>query len=126
MQVLREATAPHVESFNFMLSEGLLAAVADLDPIDFDVDNKRVSIAIESCRIGKPEVAKNFGFSKKPDVWPTECRQRRVTYKGDFTILLRVRWVCLANQPCAHAAGRMRCDLSKLADVSHLLCRTLL
>ena len=49
----------HVESFNFMLGDGLKLAVADLDPVEFLVPetNDRVSLWIADASIAKPSVA---------------------------------------------------------------------
>ena len=49
----------HVESFNFMLGDGLKLAVADLDPVEFLVPetNDQVSLWITDASITKPSVA---------------------------------------------------------------------
>ena len=49
----------HIESFNFMLGDGLKLAVADLDPVEFLVPetNDRISLWITDATISKPSVA---------------------------------------------------------------------
>ena len=48
----------HVESFNFMLGDGLARAVADLDPIEFLIPETkdRVSLWITDVTIQRPSV----------------------------------------------------------------------
>ena len=49
----------HIESFNFMLGDGLKLAVADLDPVEFLVPetNDRISLWITDASVSKPSVA---------------------------------------------------------------------
>ena len=49
----------HIESFNFMLGDGLKLAVADLDPVEFLVPetNDRISLWITDATLSKPTVA---------------------------------------------------------------------
>ena len=48
-----------MESFNFMLGDGLKLAVADLEPVEFLVPetNDRVSLWITNANLAKPSVA---------------------------------------------------------------------
>ncbi|KAM3959804.1 RNA polymerase I subunit Rpl135 [Aphomia sociella] len=81
--------APHIDSFNYMLQDGLKAAIADLIPAEFEAPNgDRVKIVIEEAAFSKPSVPIDVVGIKTQRVLPTECRQRAATYKGDFKIRL--------------------------------------
>lgn len=41
-QTLSKLFAPHVESFNYFLNEGLPASVADLDPVYTTLPNQKI------------------------------------------------------------------------------------
>lgn len=79
-----------MDSFNFLVDEGLPLAVRDLDPVVFDVDGQRVSLTVVGASLGKPTISRASGFSVASDLYPRECRERRVSYKGDFTLQLSV------------------------------------
>ena len=74
-----------------MLNAGLDAAIADLDGLSFDANGKKVRVTIESCRVETPSITRAAGFTFSTALWPSECRQRRVTYKGDFNINLSIQ-----------------------------------
>ena len=80
---LQSLGKPHVESFNFMLGDGLRLAVADLDPVEFLIpeSGNRVSLWITDASISKPSVAPGSVGVKNKDVYPTEARQRGCSYK---------------------------------------------
>ncbi|XP_026754215.2 DNA-directed RNA polymerase I subunit RPA2 [Galleria mellonella] len=81
--------APHIDSFNYMVEDGLKAAIADLIPAEFETANgERVKIVIEDAGFCKPSVPLNVIGVKSGTVFPTECRQRAATYKGEFKIRL--------------------------------------
>ncbi|XP_026729153.1 DNA-directed RNA polymerase I subunit RPA2 [Trichoplusia ni] len=81
--------APHIDSFNYMLHDGLNAAIADLVPVEFELPSgERVKITIDEAGFAKPSVPMEAVGVKNQTVLPTECRQRAATYKGDFKIRL--------------------------------------
>ncbi|CAH0401706.1 unnamed protein product [Chilo suppressalis] len=83
--------APHIDSFNYMLQDGLKAAIADLKPVDFvAVSGERVKIVVDEAAFSKPSVPIDAVGVKNMKVFPTECRQRAVTYKGDFRVRLSI------------------------------------
>jgi DNA-directed RNA polymerase I subunit RPA2 len=89
---LKSLGTPHIESFNFMLGEGLTMAVNDIPPLEFvipqpDSEGVRVSISVTKAVIEAPKVPFN-PTSRKFDerVFPTETRQRGISYKGNLTI----------------------------------------
>lgn len=79
--------APHIDSFDYMLTTGLDAAIADLIPTEFQLPTgERVKITIDEAAFSKPSVPMTTVGVKSQKVLPTECRQRASTYKGDFKI----------------------------------------
>lgn len=91
-QYLQCLGAPHIDSFNYMLQDGLQAAIADLVPAEFEVPGgERVKITIDEAGFAKPSVPMEAVGVKNQIVLPTECRQRAATYKGDFKIRLTLK-----------------------------------
>ncbi|XP_053619666.1 DNA-directed RNA polymerase I subunit RPA2 [Plodia interpunctella] len=83
--------APHIDSFNYMLHDGLKIAIQDLIPAQFEGPNgEKVKITIDDAAFMKPSVPMDIVGVKNQQVWPTECRQRAATYKGDFKIRMTV------------------------------------
>ena len=73
-----------MESFNFMLDQGLSLMVKDLDPLEFGLtkSEKRIKLWIIDCKLEKPRVPPNTLGVQDVRVWPTESRQRGTSYKG--------------------------------------------
>ncbi|KAL4703612.1 hypothetical protein ACJJTC_006789 [Scirpophaga incertulas] len=81
--------APHIDSFNFMLEDGLKLAIEDLQPLDFETPTgDRVKLVIEEAGFFKPSVPTDTVGVKTTNIYPTECRQRGSTYKGEFVVKL--------------------------------------
>ncbi|XP_021941491.1 DNA-directed RNA polymerase I subunit RPA2 [Zootermopsis nevadensis] len=81
--LLQSLGAPHVESFNYILREGLDKAVNDILATEFCLQNDdRISIKLESAKLCSPLVPHGSYGVKSPKIFPTECRQRGVTYRG--------------------------------------------
>ncbi|XP_026322835.1 DNA-directed RNA polymerase I subunit RPA2 [Hyposmocoma kahamanoa] len=79
--------APHIDSFNYMVADGLKAALADLIPAIFELPTgEKVKITIDEAAFAKPSVPMEAVGVKNQKVLPTECRQRAATYKGDFKV----------------------------------------
>ena len=83
--------APHVNSFNFMLDEGLRIACEDLKPVEFAIPGSeeaetRVEIRVTECEIQRPEVPSASVGTREPRVFPTEARQRGTNYKAPCII----------------------------------------
>ena len=82
--------APHVESFNYLISEGLEDCIRNIRPIEFVLPNEdRVKLEVVSCSISKPVVPPSNIHVKDRRVYPAECRQRHDTYKGMVTATMR-------------------------------------
>lgn len=94
---LRRLTAPHVESFDYFLDEGLARGVKSIEPAELDIidptviRNDRESIDftevstvkfwVENARVGKPIKAAPGGTSGE-NLLPRECRERGMMYAG--------------------------------------------
>lgn len=77
----------HVESFNYVLREGLSRAVADIPPCEFALPNgDRVKLEIRDPYIGSPMISKNTIGVVTPQVYPAECRNRGTTYRGKLDV----------------------------------------
>ncbi|XP_064401799.1 DNA-directed RNA polymerase I subunit RPA2-like isoform X3 [Halichondria panicea] len=89
---LQDLVRHHVESFNFMLEEGLGYAVQNLPTVELlDPSNRRLSLFIEEASIGYPTVPVSNHYAKSVQIFPSECRQRAATYRGKLS--LTVKWM---------------------------------
>ena len=87
--MLQDLGAPHVDSFNYLLEEGLNKAVCGIHPIKFTLGSgDKIEISIESAEIREPRVPDGMLGVKNRKIYPTECRQRGSTYKGLLTVKL--------------------------------------
>ncbi|KAF7997189.1 hypothetical protein HCN44_005466 [Aphidius gifuensis] len=87
---------PHVNSFNYMLDNGLDDAIKDILPVHLKLKNgDKIKLWIADGTIDKPRVlpvsnGTKSMMPKNTKYYPSECRQRASTYKGKFTI--KVGW----------------------------------
>ncbi|KAK6165568.1 hypothetical protein SNE40_022473 [Patella caerulea] len=87
VQLLQDVTRPHVESFNYMIQEGLRNAIKDIRPIQFSLPSEeRVSISITSGIIRSPRVNQTNVAVSTQRVYPKECREKGTTYKGALQV----------------------------------------
>lgn len=90
-QILSNLGAPHVESFNYMLSEGLQDCVENIAPVFVELSNgDKIRLCIEECTIAPPTIPLGAIDVKERRIYPTECRQRGVSYKGMCAV--RIGW----------------------------------
>lgn len=83
--------APHIDSFNYMLEDGLFQSLKDSTPVYLTLPNDdKVVLWLDDVHIYKPTVPSNTIGVKTYKIYPTECRQRGTTYKGK--ILVRLGW----------------------------------
>ncbi|XP_053694116.1 DNA-directed RNA polymerase I subunit RPA2 [Sabethes cyaneus] len=88
-KILANLGAPHVESFNYMLEEGIDDMIRNLEPVEFELPNKnRVRLRITSCSIAKPTVPISQLNVREKRIFPSECRQRSENYSGMCTITI--------------------------------------
>ncbi|GAB0087074.1 DNA-directed RNA polymerase [Sergentomyia squamirostris] len=90
-EILKILGSPHVDSFDYMIEEGLAECVKSLVPIEFELPTQqRVSLRVENFTIANPTVPANVTDVRTRKVYPVECRQRSVSYKGPCNI--RIGW----------------------------------
>ncbi|XP_014250350.1 DNA-directed RNA polymerase I subunit RPA2 [Cimex lectularius] len=89
-EFLQSLGAPHVDSFNYLLDEGLDLICKDLTPVEIEVNNSTVRLNITEIQLLPPTVPPNLIGVSKQEVWPTECRQSASTYKG--RLIIKVSW----------------------------------
>ncbi|KAK8800745.1 hypothetical protein WA158_000070 [Blastocystis sp. Blastoise] len=84
-QKLLDVARPHVESYNFMLDEGLDLAVKDLAPQEVQAEEGGpiVRFWIEKATIGYP-VKEDDSIDTR--LMPHECRERDLTYASPLTL----------------------------------------
>lgn len=87
VKVLQTLGAPHVESFNYMLDEGLQDCVKNICPIEFEIiGGERIRLHIENITITPPQAPASCITVKNKKIYPSECRQRAGTYTGPCTV----------------------------------------
>lgn len=81
---LQQMTAPHVESFNFFLGEGLTKAIEDIDPMEAQNPhlNQTIRLWFEDATIGMPRRAESVAGSVDKILLPHECREGEVSYRA--------------------------------------------
>lgn len=90
-EYLQTLGTPHIESFDYFLTEGLDQIVKDLRPVEFSVaTSHKVEISISKAFIIPPSVPYGTVGVKSNLVWPTECRQRGSTYSGK--LIAKFQW----------------------------------
>jgi hypothetical protein len=113
---LRTLASPHVESFNYFLTKGLAAGIADIEPVEIDivdpakptteVDWDSVTVVkfwVESAKLGMPVKPTNSGLSTK--LLPRECRELGLPYTAPllatvcYTVIHRRNGVEMAGKP---------------------------
>lgn len=89
-QLLQQLGAPHVTSFNYMLNVGLKQALKDIDPIEFKlpVNDTKIKLHFEDIHINNPKLPLGVIGTKSHLIYPSECRQRAATYKGQLRVTL--------------------------------------
>jgi|UPI00043EBA79 DNA-directed RNA polymerase I subunit RPA2 len=84
---LQKLVAPHVDSFNFFLTQGLDLAIADLPKVLVDVPQQHtMALWIESAQIGFPTSENQITGERK--LLPSECRQRGISYTAPLVVTL--------------------------------------
>lgn len=82
---------PHIDSFNYMLEDGLSQSIKDSTPVYLTLPNDdKVVLWLDDVLIYKPSVPSGTVGVKTYKIYPTECRQRGGTYKGK--IMVRLGW----------------------------------
>ena len=131
--LLKDAVAPHVGSFNALMDGpdgGLLnLAVKDIGTKTiFDTPEtsgrlgNKLKIRVDSVQLAKPSVPANDKLSLNRKTFPSECRERMVTYRS--RLMLNVTWSVNDGEEVLEVreAGQIpimlksnRCHLEKLS-----------
>lgn len=73
LQCLQDLVRHHVESFNYLLEDGLQRAVEDIRPQELvDPHGRRVVLALEAASIGLPTADMKNVHAKSVQVFPSE------------------------------------------------------
>ncbi|KAL6447618.1 hypothetical protein ACFW04_000064 [Cataglyphis niger] len=87
--LLQSLGTPHIESFNYMLEEGLFQSIKNSIPVYLTLPNDdKVVLWLDDVQISKPTVPSSTIGVKNYKIYSTECRQRGATYKGKITVRL--------------------------------------
>ena len=136
--LLREAVKPHVESFNALFDNRLLtAAVQDIgtySTADFSLqsgsvsDSNTLDLRITDLQVEKCVLPPSNKTSRRREIYPAECRERHVTYRGRLTVKIEWRVNRGAWRAEVRDAGQMplmvrsnRCHLEKAAPAEMVL-----
>lgn len=88
LQILENLGAPHLESFNHFLNAGMQSILKAIEPYEFELTNgEKLKVHIESCQITPPHINAQIDL-KERRVFPSESRQRSVTYTGNCSMTL--------------------------------------
>lgn len=84
---LQNLVFPHLDSFNFFLTEGLDLAVANLCKVPVELPNQhQMDLWIENAQIGFPTTENQITGEQK--LLPSECRQRGISYTAPLVVTL--------------------------------------
>ncbi|XP_030750934.1 DNA-directed RNA polymerase I subunit RPA2 [Sitophilus oryzae] len=128
-ELLQSIGRPHIDSFNYMVNEGLNKAIENIAPVEFMVNDRKIKLVITNFSLAPPQVPYGTIGVKNNLIYPTECRQRNSTYGGKF--LIDVDWYINGQlqQPFTRDMGNIpimiksnRCNLEKL-DPKNLVHR---
>lgn len=88
-QRLADLVAPHVESFDYLLDEGLRKVVAALESheVERSGDGPSLRFWFESIAVARPTRNEPGSLDVKP-LFPSECRERGISYRGTLHITL--------------------------------------
>ncbi|XP_031556701.1 DNA-directed RNA polymerase I subunit RPA2-like [Actinia tenebrosa] len=94
---MQDLVRPHIESFNFMLEEGLSLAVQGIPPSELmTAGGQRVSVYFTDASIGVPTISDTNVYSSQMKIFPTECRESGSSYKSKIQVT--VQWK-VDNEP---------------------------
>uniref|UniRef100_A0A182Q1G0 DNA-directed RNA polymerase subunit beta n=1 Tax=Anopheles farauti TaxID=69004 RepID=A0A182Q1G0_9DIPT len=106
--ILANLGRPHIDSFNYMLDEGISEMVHLLDPLLFDLANQnRIKLRIADVTIAPPTVPSSMVEAVEKRVFPSECRQKNDTYAGMCTITVEWELDGIPQPPLTREMGRI-------------------
>ncbi|KAI1300136.1 DNA-directed RNA polymerase I subunit RPA2 [Halotydeus destructor] len=85
-QVIQKVSKAHIESFDFMLDEGLPKGVKHIKPLHMELPNgKRLKVWINDVTVGEPRTVKDSN-ARNAVVYPSECRIRGTSYMAKLHV----------------------------------------
>ncbi|CAL9777459.1 unnamed protein product [Musa acuminata subsp. burmannicoides] len=85
-QALQELFRPHIESFDYFLDEGLEKAFLSIRPIEISDPHTGIKLRVS---LEKPQLLPPMRDGRLTEpLFPHECRQARISYKGEFRALV--------------------------------------
>lgn len=89
---IKDITLPHIQSFNYMLDEGLAKAIADIPQRELKLSSgDTLHFWVEDAVIGKPMKSALDGQASDPRLFPSECRERGMTYAAPLMVTVARR-----------------------------------
>lgn len=83
MESLVKLTKFHIDSFDWMVDQGLRHAIKRIPPVEFKIKNGSIiSYRIIDAQILPPKLTESNLNARDKKLYPTECRQRHTTYSG--------------------------------------------
>lgn len=80
---LQNLTKFHIDSFDWMVDQGLRHAIKNIPSVEFKLKNEsKVCYKIIDCKILPPRISEANLTAKDKKLYPKECRQRHTTYSG--------------------------------------------
>lgn len=113
---LQAAVQPHLESFNALLEpDGLLEhAIRDigtkvqLDGEPGDEYQNKLSVKLKEFFVEKPQIPPTNKFStRNREIFPAECRERHVTYRGKLRVKLQYKINDEPWEECVRECGQL-------------------
>uniref|UniRef100_A0A182X7Q7 DNA-directed RNA polymerase subunit beta n=1 Tax=Anopheles quadriannulatus TaxID=34691 RepID=A0A182X7Q7_ANOQN len=107
-EILANLGRPHIDSFNYMLDEGIEDVLSRLVPVCFEMANgSRIKLRITDISIAPPTVPMMLVEVAEKRVFPSECRQKSDTYAGMCTITLNWELDGMPQSPLTREMGRI-------------------
>ncbi|XP_052894585.1 DNA-directed RNA polymerase I subunit RPA2 [Anopheles moucheti] len=107
-EILANLGRPHIDSFNYMLNEGIEDMLYRLEPAVFELANQnRIKLRITDINIEPPTVPMMMVDVAERRVFPSECRQKADTYAGMCTITLAWELNGMPQPPLTREMGRI-------------------
>lgn len=67
--------APHVDSFNYMLDDGIADCAKNICPLEFEIPGgDKIKLFVENISIANPQVPISYITARNKKIYPTECR----------------------------------------------------
>ncbi|KAL7672709.1 hypothetical protein ACOME3_007590 [Neoechinorhynchus agilis] len=116
---LKELVKPHLDSYNYMMTDGLKEIVKRLAPVEFELPNDcgRMEISVLDIVVHKPTYSSVDGDAGRP-MYPNECRLSKTTYKGrielKFCIKLQDEVIIMYHRSIGHCPVMVQSQLCNL------------